>query len=85
MRLWMFAAPIARVVEQRRGRIYAGERPIIVHIGLKPGRIGFHLGHDGQAKADMFDYIECFYNATRRHSTLGYVSPIDFEMEAGVA
>lgn len=39
----------------------------------------------GQAKADVFDYIECFYNPTRRHSTLGYLSPIDFEMEAGVA
>ncbi len=38
-----------------------------------------------QAKADVFVYIECFYNPTRRHSTLGYLSPIDFEMEAGVA
>ena len=38
-----------------------------------------------QAKADVFDYIECFYNPTRRHSTLGYLSPIDFEREAGVA
>ena len=27
-----------------------------------------------QAKADVFDYIECFYNPTRRHSTLGYLS-----------
>jgi hypothetical protein len=25
-----------------------------------------------QAKADVFDYIECFYNQKRRHSTLGY-------------
>ena len=32
-----------------------------------------------QARADVFDYIECFYNPTRRHSTLGYVSPIEFE------
>jgi putative transposase len=30
-------------------------------------------------KADVFDYIERFYNPTRRHSTLGYVSPIEFE------
>jgi hypothetical protein len=28
---------------------------------------------------DVFDYIERFYNPTRRHSTLGYVSPIQFE------
>lgn len=32
-----------------------------------------------QARADVFDYIERFYNPTRRHSTMGYVSPIDFE------
>jgi putative transposase len=31
------------------------------------------------AKADVFDYIERFYNARRRHSALGYLSPIDFE------
>lgn len=32
-----------------------------------------------QARADMFDYIQRFYNPTRRHSTLGYLSPMDFE------
>lgn len=32
-----------------------------------------------QARADVFDYIERFYNPMRRHSTLGYVSPIQFE------
>ena len=31
------------------------------------------------ARADVFDYVERFYNPTRRHSTLGYVSPIEFE------
>ena len=38
-----------------------------------------------QAKADVFDYIECFYNTKRRHSTLGYLSPIEFERKAGLA
>ncbi len=53
---------------------------------LKAERIGKKVYRTrGQAKADVFDYIECFYNPTRRHSTLGYLSPIDFEMEAGVA
>ena len=37
------------------------------------------------AKADVFDYIECFYNAKRRHSTIGYRSPMEFEMQAGLA
>ena len=34
------------------------------------------------AKADVFDYIERFYNPKRRHSTLGYLSPMEFEMNA---
>jgi putative transposase len=38
-----------------------------------------------QAKADVFDYIERFYNPTRRHSTLGYLSPMEFEMQARLA
>jgi len=32
-----------------------------------------------EAKADLFDYIEMFYNRTRRHSYLGGVSPEAFE------
>ena len=35
----------------------------------------------GLARA-MFRWIEAFYNPTRRHSTLGYLSPIDFEATA---
>jgi putative transposase len=31
------------------------------------------------AKADVFDYIERFYNPKRRHSTIGYLSPMEFE------
>jgi len=36
------------------------------------------------AKADVFDYIERFYNVKRRHSTIGYISPMEFEMQAGL-
>ena len=32
-----------------------------------------------EAKADVFDYIECFYNRKRKHSYLGYMSPVEFE------
>lgn len=32
-----------------------------------------------QCRADVFDYIERFYNPRRQHSTLGYVSPMQFE------
>ena len=37
-----------------------------------------------EAKADVFDYIERFYNLKRRHSKIGYLSPMDFEMQAGL-
>lgn len=37
------------------------------------------------ARADVFDYIERFYNLTRRHSALGNQSPMDYERNAGVA
>ena len=37
-----------------------------------------------EAKADVFDYIERFYNLRRRHSTLGYLSPADYEKAAGM-
>ena len=32
-----------------------------------------------QARTAIFEYIEVFYNRQRRHSTLGYLSPADFE------
>jgi putative transposase len=32
-----------------------------------------------EARADVFDYIERFYNPRRRHSTLGQISPVEFE------
>jgi putative transposase len=37
-----------------------------------------------EAKADVFDYIERFYNPKRRHSTIGYLSPMEFEKQAGL-
>jgi transposase InsO family protein len=37
------------------------------------------------AHASITDYIDYFYNPTRRHSHLDYVSPIEFELKARVA
>ncbi len=30
-------------------------------------------------RAGIFEYIECFYNPRRRHSSLGQMSPVDYE------
>jgi putative transposase len=36
--------------------------------------------HRRELQSAVFDYIETFYNRERRHSTLGYLSPREFEM-----
>jgi len=38
-----------------------------------------------ESKADVLDYIERFYNLKRRHSTIGYLSPMEFESKARLA
>lgn len=38
-----------------------------------------------QAKIEIFEYIEVFYNRERLHSSLGYRSPYEFEKEKKVA
>jgi transposase InsO family protein len=39
----------------------------------------------GEAKMQLFDYIEVFYNQRRRHSTLGQISPAAFERRGTAA
>jgi transposase InsO family protein len=34
-----------------------------------------------EAKTALFDYIEVFYNRKRKLSSLGYLSPVDFEKQ----
>lgn len=36
----------------------------------------------GDAHTEIFEYIELYYNPVRRHSSLQYLSPIDFEIRA---
>jgi putative transposase len=38
-----------------------------------------------EARADIFDYIERFYNPRRRHSSLGGISPMEYEKRAKLA
>jgi putative transposase len=44
--------------------------------------LGEHFESCGDAKMQLFDYIEVFYNQRRRHSTNGQVSPAAFERRA---
>ena len=44
--------------------------------------LGEHFDSHGDAKMELFDYIEVFYNQRRRHSTLGQISPAAFERQA---
>ena len=41
-----------------------------------------HWATRTEARYDVFEYIEAFYNLKRRHSYLGYVSPARYEAEA---
>jgi transposase InsO family protein len=34
-----------------------------------------------EARGALFEYLEIFYNAQRRHSSLGYLSPVAFEQQ----
>ncbi|QQR43429.1 IS3 family transposase [Myxococcus xanthus] len=35
-----------------------------------------------EARRALFDFIEMFYNRKRRHSSLGYISPVEYERTA---
>ena len=44
--------------------------------------LGDQFASHGDARMELFDYIEVFYNQRRRHSTLGQTSPAAFERRA---
>jgi len=39
----------------------------------------------GEAKQDIFEYIEVFYNRERLHSANGYRPPVDYELQQKAA
>ena len=43
-----------------------------------------HFGTRDEARREVFSYIEGFYNTWRLHSSLGYLSPAEFERRAAV-
>ena len=46
-------------------------------VGLAAARGGYRTR--AEAADDFFDYVEKYYNRVRRHSSLGYQTPVDFE------
>ncbi len=44
--------------------------------------LGDQFASNGDAKMELFDFIEVFYNHRRQHSTLGQISPAAFERNA---
>jgi transposase InsO family protein len=46
---------------------------------LKSECVDHRFASREEARTTIFDYIEIWYNRRRRHSTLGYLSPDDFE------
>ena len=47
--------------------------------------LGERFESHGDAKMELFDYIEVFYNQRRRHSTIGQISPAEFERRSHAA
>ncbi|MBV9311841.1 MAG: transposase [Solirubrobacterales bacterium] len=51
------------------------------HASIKKERIYRRSWPRAEARAAVFEYIEGWYNPRRRHSTLGYLSPAEFEAQ----
>jgi transposase InsO family protein len=47
--------------------------------------LGERFESHGVAKMELFDYIEVFYNQRRRHSTIGQISPAEYERRTHAA
>ena len=39
-----------------------------------------HFATHEEAHTALFEYIEAYYNRVRKHSTLGFLSPVQFEL-----
>jgi putative transposase len=64
----------------RRGNCWDNAAMESFFLTLKTERLTKkHYRTRDDLRADVFDYIERFYNPRRRHSTIGYISPIQFE------
>ena len=44
-----------------------------------------HFATHQEARTVLFEYIEAYYNRVRKHSTLGYLSPVQFELATNMS
>ena len=66
----------------RKGNCYDNAAMESFFATLKNERVDrHHYRNRAEARRDIFAYIEGFYNRRRRHSAVGYLSPIAFEKE----
>ena len=71
---------LLRRVARRRG----GVRPCVATLKCEL-LYRHHWPTRAAARAAIFDFIEAWYNRRRRHSTLGYVSPTEYERTYALA
>jgi hypothetical protein len=86
MQISTIGLDIAKNVFQVHGNVWDNAAMESFFSSLKTERTGRKTYRTrDEARADVFDYIERFYNPKRRHSRIGYMSPMEFESQAGLA
>ncbi len=68
----------------RRGNCY-DNAVIESFFSTVKSELGERFESHGEAKMELFDYIEVFYNQRRRHSTIGQISPAEYERRTQAA
>jgi putative transposase len=68
----------------RKGDCYDNAMMESVWATVKEECCGTHIfATRNEAKAAIFAYVEVYYNRKRLHSSLGYMSPVNYEKQGG--
>jgi putative transposase len=96
MAIWRRGKPDALLHHSDRGSQYTSEpfQRLLADSGVacsmsRSGNVWDNAAMESffsslKTERTVFDYIERFYNSKRRHSTIGYLSPMEFERRAGL-
>jgi len=79
---WLY---VATVVDLFSRRVVGWSMSAAMTAQLVTDALVMAIWRRGKPDALLFDYIERFYNSKRRHSRIGYMSPMEFERQAGLA